>query len=248
MPYNPIQMGGAPLAPGYGYDANGNVVFQGGSPAMSGPDYAGMPTTPYYNPSYDPSTENLADPLQQQLNGIDTNPLSMSVSNFKDLADRQGPSAWATSADQQQDALSSNALERGAAQTNGQTAQAVDQLGSSGGITSGARERAVEGGAKNYMNMSQDTSRQDSLNKLQIGVNDQQNKMQEMGMLPGMESQALQPQFQKANMWEQAKTADVGNQITSTNNTNAFNQNNYQAQLGAWGANQQANATMKSGK
>jgi hypothetical protein len=171
------------------------------------------------------------DPLDPQgmaqlIGSINLQPLDQSVQNFADMANRQGPSAWANMANQQQDTLEANSRERGAAENNAQTAQALDNLGSSGGITSGARERAAEGGAKNYMNMSQDAARQGGLNKLQIGVNDQQNKIQEMGQLPGMESAALQPQFQQAGMY----------------------QNLYNQQMQDYAAQQQANAIANSGK
>ena len=237
-----------PLPQGYSYDANGNIIEQGGNPLMMGSNYQGMPGTPFYNPVYNSQTMALTPELQSQLNSIDTSNMDQSVSNFADLANRQGPSAWATLADQQQNQLASNARDRGASEANAQTAQAIDTLGSSGGVSSGARERAAEGGAKNYMNMSQDASRQNSLNQMQIGVNDQQNKMQEMGMLPGMEMQALQPKFQKANMWEQARQTDVGNAMNANQSANSWNQNMYNQQMQAWGANQQANATAKSGK
>lgn len=201
-----------------------------------------------YTPVYNPGTESLLPGVEQQNAGINTNPLDMSVSNFADMANRKGPSAWATTAGTQQNALAENQLEQGASQTNAQTAQAEDNLASSGGLTSGARERAAEGGATNYMNMSQNVQRQNTLNQMQIGVNDQQNKMQEMGELPGMESQALQPEFQKANTWENAHATDVGNEINSTNAQNTYNQNTYAQQMQAWAANQQANATLNSGK
>lgn len=251
---NPLSMSvaGGPqangLPPGYTYDQNGNIITQGGTALMSGPEYAGMPTTPFYNPIYNPQTQSLLPGVESQLAGIDLTGLDQSVKSFQDLADRQGPSAWATLANQQQNALAENARERGAGETNASTAAALDQLGSSGGITSGARERVAEAGQKNYMNMNQDVSRQNTLNQLQIGVNDQQNKMQEMGMLPGMEMQALQPEFQKANMWEGAHAGDIQNQIGSNEYANQWNQNLYNQQMSAWAANQQAKATANSGK
>lgn len=216
------------------------------TPAGFNPTYPGNAAP--YTPTYDPTTEGLLSGVEGQNAGINTNPLDMSVANFADLADRSGPSAWATTAGQQQNALAENQLDQGASQTNAQTAQAEDNLASSGGLTSGARERAAEGGATNYMNMSQNVGRQNTLNQMQIGVNDQQNKMQEMGELPGMETQALQPEFQKANAWENANAQDVGNEINSTNNQNTYNMNTYQQQMQAWAANQQANATLNSGK
>lgn len=212
-------------------------------------DTAGaQPGMPGYNPIYDPNTQGLSGPLQKQLNSIDLNPLNMSVQNYADMANRQGPSAWATQAGQQQDALSANARDRGASESNAQTATALDRLASSGGLSSGARERAAEAGNKNYMNMTQDIGRQDSLNQLQIGVNDQQNKIQELSSLPGIEASALAPQFQKATAWENAHSQDVSNQMNSAADKNKFTENTYQQQMQAWAANKQADATQNSGK
>ena len=249
---DPMAMGNG-LPQGYTYDVNGNIIAQGGQPLMGGATdplsaYYGMPNSPFYNPIYNSSTQSLTHGLETELAGINQQPLQESVQNFADLANRQGPSAWATLAGQQQNTLAENAMEKGAAQSNAQTAQAIDTLGATGGVSSGARERAAEMGSRNFMNMSQDTSRQNSLNQLQIGVNDQQNKIQQMGMLPGMEMQALQPQFQEANMWESARATDVGNAIGANQSANSWNQNLYNQQMSAWGANQQANATANSGK
>lgn len=226
--------------------ASNPYVIPGGSPLMTGPDYGGMPNTPTYNPTWN-SGMALAPQAQQDLSGINLNPLQQSVSNFADLADRQGPSAWATLAGQQQNQIAENTEDQNTAAAAGQTAGAMDSLASSGGLTSGARERAAEGGATNMMNMDQGTQRQNSMNQMQIGVNDAQNKMQEMGMLPGMESQALAPQFQEAQIQLGAQGQDVSNETNSLNNANSWNQNMYNQQMQAWGTNQTANATANSG-
>lgn len=217
-------------------------------PSFAPAQIPGAPNSPQFNPIYDPNTMALLPGMQSQLDGIDLTGLKSSVGAFRDQALRKGPSAWALMAGNQQDALASNSRERGAAENNAQTAGAMDRLAMSGGLTSGARERAVEEGGKNFMNMSQDTARQDTLNKLQIGVNDEQNKIQEMGMLPGMEASALNPDFQKANMWNTAHQADVSNAMGENQAANSFNQNLYHEQMAALGAQKQADATAKSGK
>jgi hypothetical protein len=142
---------------------------------------------------------------------------------------------------QQQDMLAGNAQSAGANQTAGQTAQATDALASQGGLSSGARERAAEGGANNFMNMSQNINQQRASNDMQIGVNDEQNKIQELGQLPGMENQKVQG-LQAVN------AADTANQIAENQSLNSYNQNLYNQQMSAWGANQQANAIAASGK
>lgn len=132
-------------------------------------------------------------------------------------------SPWASQAALQEDAKAQTAIEKAGNTSAGQTAQQQAQLAAQGGLSSGARERIVEGGAKNMMNMVQDTGRQQGLNKLQIGVNDAQNKLQQLG---------------------QASQLEISNQ----KDLNAYNQNAYNQQMNAWAANRQAQATEDSGK
>jgi hypothetical protein len=215
-------------------------------PGASG-DYSGMPGYPGFTPAWNPGM-SMAPQVQQELSGIDMSGLNNAVTNFQDMAQRQGPSAWAQLAGQQQNALAQNEIERGQNQANAAEAGALNNLAMTGGLSSGARERASLAGQKNMLDMSQNVQRQNALNQLQIGVNDQQNKMQEMGMLPGMELQALQPQFQKQNILQNAQQQDIANQMNENQYQNEWNQNLYNQQMQAWAAGKQANATMNSGK
>lgn len=208
--------------------------------------YYGMPSIPSYIPQYNASTMALAPGLENQLNQIQMDPAALNA--FKEQALRKGPSAWANLATNQQMAQEAGQRENAAKQASTQTAQAEDRLASSGGLSSGARERAATEGGKNYLNMSQDLGRQGNLNKLQIGINDESNRIQQLSQLPGMELQALNPALQKAGMLENANVADLGAQIAGNSAQNQYNQNIYNQQMQAWGANQQANATANSGK
>jgi hypothetical protein len=238
-----------PLSMPAGYqNIGGNMVAQGGHPLMMGAGYKDMPATAMYNQIYNPDTMSSLPMAQKQIGGINLNPLQSSVQNFADLANRKGPSQFATEAGQQQNQLANMQTQNGLNMNNAQTAGALSSLGSSGGLTSGARERAAEGGAQNAMNMSQGIANQNNQNQMQIGMNDAQNKMQEMGMLPGMESQALAPEFQKATTLMAANNQDIGNQMNQNQSANAWNQNMYNQQMQAWGAKQQADATANQGK
>lgn len=248
---SPFGTAPTPGTPGYGdmsnssftTDPNGNVVYAGGSPSMSGPDYQGMPSAPSYNPIYNPSTMNLSSQVQGDLSGINLQPLQNSVNQFEQTANAPGPSPWAALADQQQNALMTDTVNKGNQAVNGQTAGAIDQLGSTGGITSGARERVAEGGNTNAMNMAQGAARTNTENQMGIGVQNAQQKMQMQAQVPGMESMALQPQFQEAGMMANAQNSDIMNMMNSNSNANMWNQQMYGTQMGAWGAGQQANAT-----
>ncbi len=209
----------------------------------AGPDAPGQPV---YQTGYDPSTMGTANPLQTQLNGINLN--TQGLDAFRQQALRTGPSQWAGLATQQQGLEEKNAREGAQRDAAGQTAQAQGQMAMRGGITSGSRERLATEGARNQLNMTQGIARQGSQNRLQIGVNDEQNRIEQLGMLPGMENTALQPGFQKAQMMQGANQFDVGQSTQEMGNKNAFNAGTYNSQMGGWAANKASGAIANSGK
>lgn len=137
------------------------------------------------------------------------------------LSDSQSP--WALAATSRETQNAKNARDNAAQTAAGATAGTNDQLAMTGGLSSGARERAAEGGQKDYLSMVQGTSNQENLNKLQINENDQQNKLQTLGTVANTE-------------------------VGQNQAMNAYNQNMYQQQMSAWAANQQAAATESAGK
>lgn len=228
-----------PLDTSSGRGVGGNIIdpfgiWDSSQSGYNAGDMSGMPQAPGFVQAYDPATMSLTDYLQGKYD-------SSGLDAYKQQAMRTGPSAWANMATQDQAALANQSLEHGASQNNAQTAQAVDNLAARGGLSSGARERAGQEGAKNFMAMSQDTARQKNLNTMQIGMNDEQNRIQQLSALPGMEQQ-------QAQMWEGAKQQDVANTMNANNAANAYNQNLYNQQMSAWGAGKQADATAAAGK
>lgn len=211
------------------------------------PNYYGIPQSPDYNAIYDQSM-NLTPQVQAQLGAINTKGIGSAVDAYRNEAMRKNPSAWANLSKQEQDMLQAQSQDKGAASVRGQTAGELSTLGSSGGLSSGARERAATAGAHNAIDMTQDLSRQGNLNKMQIGINDEKNRVSQLSQLPGMEAAALQPQFQKEGIWQNAANQNNQNTIAANQNANQWNQNLYQTQMQAWGANKQANATENAGK
>lgn len=177
------------------------------------PNYGGIASTPGYVPIYQPAPGD-----QEGLNA------------FKQMAMSKGPSPWALLSTQNQALQAQNERDKGAKSTAGAAAAARDQLAAQGGLSSGARERIAETGDTNYTNMSQDVGRQENLNNLQIGMNDQQNKIQELSQVPAMEQTI------------------AANKMAEGKSENDFNQNLYNQQMQAWAAGQQANATAHAGK
>ncbi len=213
----------------------------GGSPIVEGsPDYPG------YSAGYDPATDALAGTYDQRLQGVQMDPRGLDA--FRDQALRTGPSAWANLSRKDQRMQEQGARERGAKEMNSQFAQGADRLAATGGLSSGARERLAQSGQQNYLAMSQEAAHQGNANNLQIGINDEQNRISQLGQLPGMELAAIQPDLQKSEAWYNAANQDRANTIGENDKRTAFNMNLYNEQMKAWAADRQATATENSGK
>lgn len=168
--------------------------------------YAGMPQAP---------TDAIAASPGYDRTGLD---------KFEQEAYRTGPSTWAKLSGQQQDQNAVDARGRGAAEVGSQYAKGQDDLAMTGGLTGGARERLATQAGRNQLSMSQEVGKQQSDNKLQIGINDEQNRISQLGQVPGMELGASNFDLSRAQ------------------GENAFNAQNYQTQGGIWAAGKQADA------
>jgi hypothetical protein len=208
--------------------------------------YGTTPQSPGYNATYDPSTMAFAPELSQRLANINLN--TQGLDQFRQEALRKGPSVWANLANEQQYAQEGAQKDRAVAQSRAGVRTAEADLASKGGLSSGARERIARSGGRDLLAVGQDTARQGNLNRLQIGVNDEQNRISELGMLPGMETSAFNSAMQKEGAWDSARKQDIANSIEENNRRNQYNQNVYGQQMSAWAANRQAQATENAGK
>lgn len=138
-------------------------------------------------------------------------------------ANNKGMNPWAlmelSKMQKQQQVDLDNAADRGA----GMKAKVESDLASKGGLSSGARERANEEGAKNYLSMASDIGRTGTMGKLNLGI---QDELQKQKMLEGV-----------TNM-----------QMQDVNAHNMFDQNQYNQKMSAWAAKQQADATRDASK
>ncbi len=198
-------------------------------------DTAGpQPDMPNYTVAFDPTTMSIADYLAGRYD-------HSAYDKFKDEAMRMGPSRWAKLANQDQKFQASNARQAGINQVASRNNQAMENLGASGGLSSGARERIATEGAKNYLSMGQDVARQARGNSLQIGINDEQNRISQLSQVPGME-------MDQARMWTGARDKDIQNTLGENERKNQYNQNVYNQKMSAWAANKTADAQLASGK
>ncbi len=164
--------------------------------------------------------------------GQDFGPAAMGISSLGSLA---SPFAM-------------GAKDQGAQTVAGQGAAARAGLASRGGLSSGAAERTAQGGANNYLNMTQGVNNTNTQNQMQIGMNDQQNKLSMMSQIPGMQLGAANFGLQKTNTALGARSTDVANQIQGAQAQNAFNLGTFQTNMAGYGAAQTANATKNASK
>lgn len=212
------------------------------------PNYSDMPDRPSFIQDYDPNSMSLFNMEAPGINAIDTSGINDAMSAYRQNALRTGPSQWANLATKESNLEQKQAQDQAMDNARGQTATARADLAMHGGLDSGARERLARSGQTAAIDASQKIAGQGIQNRMQIGMNDEQNRISQLGALPGMEVQALAPQFQKQNMLNQAMGTDVAHEIGENEAQNLFNMQNYHEQMSAWGANRQANATENSGK
>lgn len=208
--------------------------------------YYGMPTAPNYAPGYNPDTMSFAPEIERRLSKINVN--QEGLGRFRDLATRKGSSPWAVLQLQkaQDDELA--AKEEGIQGARGAAATAESRLAMTGGLSSGARERLARGGVRDLIGATQAASREGGRNRLAIGIADEENRISQLGQLPGMESQAYRDSLAKEQMFDSARQNDINRAIEENNRRMQFNLNRYQQQTQAWGAQQQAQATKEAGK
>lgn len=195
----------------------------------------GMPDIPGYRQTYNPGTMSMLPAFEKKQADIN----NQGFNQFKSEALRKGPSAWATLANQQLQNTTNTARDQARETSAGLTAGTNAQLASSGGLSSGARERAAEGGAKSTMAADQGLQRQNTQNQYQISSNDEQNRMQQLSQLPGMQ----QNQF---SAWTDAARGDLANQIAENQAQNNYNMGIFGIQNQSAAADKTANAMSRA--
>lgn len=204
-----------------------------------------QPGDPGYVAGYDPSMD-FAPELKGRLDALNMD--TRGLEKFRGDALRSRPSAWAAMMNAKQFAEEAGAKDRAVDQSRAGVHTAEADLASKGGLSAGARERIARGGGKDLLAVGQDVARQGNLNRMQVGVQDEQNRIQELSQLPGMENQLFHANLEKENQYDSARQTDLQRAIEENNRRNQYNQNLYQQKMSAWAADRQAYATENSGK
>lgn len=194
--------------------------------------YSGMPSDPQYI-GMEPAAINAAyanDPLDRSALGKYTNE-----------AMRTGPSRnamIAMQANRADTALNASKARKLAA---GTTAEARSQLAMKGGLGAGGAERLAASGRDKAADLVQMANQQGAQGRVQIGMEDERNRVNMLGQAPGMNLAAAQYGTARA----EGQLDRLTNESTKRN---AFNLGQYQNKMNAWAGGKQAEATMKSGK
>lgn len=182
-------------------------------------------------PEYEePAFQSNIPELDRRLGGM------QGLSAFRQEALRTGPSAWADLAKRRLGTEQEDARQSLVQSSAGQTGTAMSRLAMGGGLTAGARERLASQGAQNTFAQSQALNRDFGQQRLGVDIADEQNRLNMLGQLPGLEYQTqISPWLALANR-ENEQLED------RSRARNEFNLGRFNTQMGAYGALKTAQA------
>lgn len=227
-------------------------IKPGGQPAYQGATNPDGTLQSQYQLQAQPS---VMPQLNDQLSQINYDPTALNALQSQALSNL--PSAWAQAAQQSNQVLTGNQMSAAGQQANAGQASAYSGLAAHGGLRQGAAQNIALQGQKNLMTADQAAQNQGNLNNLGIQSQDATNKQQMLEQLPSQQAAALQPALQKAGLWANAAQQNqqyqtgvdqqnINTQLQNLGQQNAWNQSNFQTNMGALGAYQTAQATANS--
>lgn len=206
--------------------------------------------------------------LDKRLQGINLNKEGLEAIRKRSLT--AGPSEWAALMEQKQRLEEGAAKEEAGAREASSRSESFSDLARKGGLSSGARERLATSGSRNYAKSLQDIAREGQAARLGISTEDERQKLDLLKGLPGMEVNALNPEFEKASAWSnlanseavRKQNLDIANRDYATglekynleNTLKALGEQDqarmskYEQDMKAYAAAKQADATANSGK
>lgn len=228
---------------GMGVNAANEITGSGGR-QMNNTNYE-QPGMPGFQNIWDES-QSLYPFMEQQTSGINLN--RDGLNKLRSEALRTGPSQWANLREQSQRLDQKNAMEGMKQDTASELATQRAQLAMRGGLSGGARERLAQSAIPASIQMQQGQRQQGQMARLGIGIQDEQNRMNQLQSLPGLELSALQPDLEKAKLLTGAKEFDTQARAKNTTARNQYEMDKYNQQMQAWASNRTAQATENSGK
>jgi hypothetical protein len=168
------------------------------------------------------------------------------LSEIRNRAMSQGPSAWAQLAQQQQQLQEQSGLDNAARGSVQAQNQAYNSLRSRGGLSAGQRERMAMQGQRDLMNQTQGVRGQGAQDRLKISLQDQQSKDQMLSQLPQADMAAANfAQSQRAYS-NDAQKFDLNNAMNDVRGFNAYQADGYGKAMQEWGAAKTADAQARA--
>jgi hypothetical protein len=185
--------------------------------------------------------------LQQQYQASpwqNVNPNTDALNKYSQTALRDAgtQSDWAKSMLQKQGVEQAGALDQAnQANANG-LLQMQSQLAQSGGLSGASRERMAKQAFRQGLLSQQNVLRQGQSDRANIGLNDEQNRMQQLGLLQGMNNQQADAQFKNQQAAQSVNQFNIGNAFSDVNAHRLFDAKNYENAQNAWAAGKSADA------
>lgn len=149
-------------------------------------NFAGMPSRPEFDYLIDPNTGNLK---QELLMADQMNTGALDQYRQEAMRDPGGQSQWAKMMQDQLGSQKAAAQDSLAQQSAGGRAQLLSDLASTGGANAGSRERALRGGQREQMLGNQRLGREFGDRGMNIGIQDEQNRINQLGSAVGFDQQ-----------------------------------------------------------
>lgn len=232
---------------------NTQVVPQAGAP-MQGTrevkaqlkyDAAGRPIRNNYTSITDAQGRlganfSLADKM-----GPDIQANTQSADTMRQMANATGPSTWATLAEQSQRLQEQQALSGVNRDALANQNRAYNSLAQRGGLSQGQRERLAMQTQRSSLGSQQQIMGQGMQSRLNIGMQDQQQKNQMLGA--SAQADLANANFQQGQRAfnAQGQQFDINNALRDVGGLNAYNSDAYGKAMQEWGAQKQSEAQAK---
>ncbi len=169
------------------------------------------------------------------------------IGAIRERALSQGPSAWAKMMTDKQKLEEQGARDQAAQSAQGQNAQAYNDLSMRGGVSGGARNRIAMMNSRNSMMAGQNVARQGMLDRANIGVQDETQRLGLLNNLAGLD-------FQQAGLDERnrAYSTDIQGRninaaLSELDKKRMQDMNVYSEQMKKWAAGKSADAQAAAG-
>lgn len=206
------------------------------------------PVMPEFQSLRDPSTGLLANDNYRLNWGDDIMADQRAIEQLRSQAlAAPGESAWEKMALQKQGLQEAQARTDAGTNAAAAAAQARSTLASRRGLSSGAGERLAASSLKDAILSRQNVGAQGAQARADIGLQAEQMRRSDLNNLTGQELAYLQPQFQNRQGDLATQQFNIGEALRDKYAEDRAKQVEYQEQMKAWAAINQANAIAASG-